>query len=106
MIEAYDNSEDVEEMIALSRKMEEFLYDDASFVPGFVLPFLRVGVWRWMEYPDDFAVKITDEVREYRLGWIDQEKKEKTLAAMRNGETFEPVVQVIDTYAPASVKSN
>lgn len=103
MIEAYDDSESVDEMIALARKMEEFISEDGSFVPGFVLPFFRIGLWRWMEYPEDFAVKLTDEPREYRLGWIDEAKKKETDEAMKTGKTFAPFVETIDKYAPVSI---
>jgi microcin C transport system substrate-binding protein len=98
MIEAYDRSDSVEEMIDLAHRMEEFLHEDASFVPGFVLPFFRVAAWRWVQFPDNFAVKITDELREYRLGWIDEEKRAETLEAMRRGTTLPPVVKEFDHY--------
>jgi len=102
MIEAYDNSEDVEEMKSLAFKMEEFLDQDASFVPGFILPTMKVGAWRWIGFPDEFSVKISDEVREYRLDWMDEEKKKETLQAMKTGETFEPIIKTVDKYAPKS----
>ncbi len=102
MIEAYDNSEDVDEMIALAYKMEEFLAEDASFVPGFVLPTMKVGAWRWIGFPRDFSVKLADQIREYRLDWLDEDKKKETLEAMKTGKTFEPVVKTIGKYAPVS----
>lgn len=102
MIEAYDNSEDVDEMIGLAYKMEEFLAADASFVPGFVLPTMRVGAWRWIGFPEEFSVKLADEIREYRLDWMDEDKKKETLEAMKNGQTFEPVIKTIKKYAPAA----
>jgi microcin C transport system substrate-binding protein len=106
MIEAYDSSDSVEEMIDLAYKMEELIYEDASFCPGFVLPFYRFGAWRWVQFPDDVGVKITDEAREYRLGWIDLELKAEVEKAMASGETFEPVIKVVDKYAPEGVDSN
>jgi len=89
-------------MKSLAFKMEEFLDHDASFVPGFVLPTMKVGAWRWIGFPDEFSVKISDEVREYRLDWMDEEKKKETLQAMKTGETFEPIIKTVDKYAPKS----
>lgn len=105
MIEAYDSSDSADEMIDLAHRMEEFLYEDASFCPGFVLPFFRIGAWRWMQFPDDFSVKITDELREYRLGWIDPEIKEETEKAIAEGRSLPPVIKVIDKYAPANIET-
>lgn len=103
-IDAYDNSESVDEMIQLAREMEEMLHDDASFIPGFVTPSVRVGTWRWIQYPEDFSVKIATSPGEYRLGWIDQDMREETLRAVKSGQTFPPVIRTIKTFAPAGLK--
>lgn len=103
MIERYDTSDNLQEMIDLAYKMEDFLYEEASFVPGFVLPFYRSGYWRWLRFPDDYNVKISTSAGEYWMGWIDSDIKQETLAAQKSGMAFEPVVQVFDQYAPATL---
>lgn len=105
LIEAYDDSESVDEMIQLARQMEEIIYEDASFVPGFVIPFIRSATWRWIVYPEEFATKLVGGGTNYGLSWIDEDKKNETLDAVKKGEpTFEPSVRIIDTYAPAALK--
>jgi microcin C transport system substrate-binding protein len=99
MILQYDSSDSLEEMIDLAYKMEDFLYEDASFVPGFVLPFYRNGYWRWRKFPDDFNVKISTDAGEYWLGWIDTEEKEATLAAQKANQSMDPLIRVFDQYA-------
>jgi microcin C transport system substrate-binding protein len=100
MIEAYRRSTDVEEMRRLAFAMEEILYEDASFVPGFARPFYRVAHWRWVQFPEDFNVKLSRGHSEYFLGWIDEAKREETQRARRRGETFEPVVRTFDQFKP------
>jgi microcin C transport system substrate-binding protein len=100
MINAYRRSDSVEEMKKLAFRMEEILYEDASFVPGFVNPSYRVAHWRWLRYPDDFNVKLSRSAGEYFLAWIDSEMKEETQQARKNGQTFEPVIREYDQYAP------
>ncbi len=104
LINAYRRSDDAGEMKKLAFKMEEILYEDASFVPGFVQPFYRVAHWRWLCYPDDFNVKLSRDAGEYYLAWIDEEKRKETLEARKSGQTFEPQIRVFDQYAPDSVK--
>ncbi|MGC9451561.1 MAG: extracellular solute-binding protein [Oceanipulchritudo sp.] len=104
LITAYRRSDDAEEMKKMAFKMEEILYEDASFVPGFVQPYYRVAHWRWLVYPDDFNVKLSRSAGEYFLAWIDEEKKAETREAQRAGKTFEPVIRVYDQYAPKAVK--
>jgi microcin C transport system substrate-binding protein len=97
-IEAYRASDDVEEMKRLAFEMEEILYEDGSFVPGFVIPFMRVGYWRWVHWPEDFNVKLATSLTEYFLFWIDEDEREATLKARRAGETFPMVDVVYDQY--------
>jgi microcin C transport system substrate-binding protein len=104
LIEAYQASDDAEEMKRLAWQMEELLHDYASFSPGFVLPFYRTAYWRWMHWPDHFGLKIGSGPFDGFLGWIDQTAKEETVAARRSGATFEPTIRVYDQHrdAPAS----
>ena len=99
LIEQYRASEDVDEMKRLAFRMEELLYEDASFSPGFVAPFYRVGYWRWIRWPDDFNVKISQSAGEYFLSWMDVEAKPETLQARKKGDAFPKEIMVYDQYA-------
>ena len=103
-INAYRRSDDTSEMKKLAFEMEEILYEDASFVPGFVQPFYRTTNWRWIQYPDDFNVKLSRSSGEFFLAWIDEDLKKETLEGRKSGKTFEPVIKVFDQYAPKSAK--
>lgn len=98
LIEAYQASDDVGEMKRLAFRMEELLYEDGSFVPGFVVPFMRVGYWRWVHWPEDFNVKLATSLTEYFLFWVDESEREQTLDARRKGETFPVVDAIYDQY--------
>ena len=97
-IEKYRASEDVRKMMSLAYEMEEILHDYAPFVPGFVTPFYRTANWRWIQWPDDFNVKLSTGPGEYFLAWIDSDMKEETLEARRSGKSFSPMVRVYDQY--------
>ncbi len=98
IIDAYDRSDDLEEMKQMAYQMEELMYKDASFAPGFVIPFMRHGAWNWLKVPDDGNVKIATAFEEYRMFWVDQDLKKATKAARKSGESFEPAVRVFDQY--------
>jgi microcin C transport system substrate-binding protein len=104
LINAYRRSDDAEAMKRMAWKMEEILYEDASFVPGFVQPYYRVAHWRWLRYPRDFNVKLSRSSGEYFLAWIDEDLKRETLEARKSGKKFEPEIEVHDQYAPKAVK--
>lgn len=98
MIIAYDRSSSAEEMKKLAFKMEELLDDHASFSPGFVVPFIRVGSWRWIGYPEDYHVRLGRTFNEWFVFWIDEDKKRETLEARRTGRKFEPEILTFDQY--------
>ncbi len=100
LIERYRASESAEEMRELAFQMEEILHEDASFVPGFVMPFYRAAAWRWARWPDHFDVRISRDPLEYWLGWIEPGKREQVLAARRSRERFEPIIEVYDRHRP------
>jgi microcin C transport system substrate-binding protein len=101
MIEQYDASSDYDEMLSLSRRIDEFLHDNASFVPGYVQDFFRVGHWRWMRYPDGFNHMRAANSMDLFLHWIDSDLKNETLAARREGRSFEPQINVYDQFRVA-----
>jgi len=98
LIEAYRASESAEEMIALSHQMQEIIYEEAIFVPGFIRPFMRWASWRWLQWPEDGEVQISRDTAQYYLAWIDEDLKKETQDAMRAGQTFEPVITIWDEH--------
>jgi microcin C transport system substrate-binding protein len=98
MITAYDKSESLAEMKQLAFKMEELLFADASFSPGFDISFLRTGTWRWLGMPESGNVKIATTFSEYSLYWIDEDVKRETEEARKSGKTFPAVIRVFDQY--------
>lgn len=100
LIERYRASESADEMRELAFEMEEILHEDASFVPGFVMPFYRSAAWRWARWPEHFDVRISRDPLQYFLGWIEPGERERIRAARDSGASFDPVVEVYDRYRP------
>ena len=98
MIEAYRASGDAAEMKRLAFAMEKILYDDASFSPGFVMPFYRTGYWRWIRWPEGFNVKLSSTSNEMWLAWIEPDLKKEVQEARRSGKTYPPEIGIYDQY--------
>ncbi len=98
LIVKYDHSDDADEMIRLAYQMEEMLYEDASFVPGFIQPFYRTGYWRWVRFPADYSTKHSSYWWTHWVHWLDEARKEETLEARRIGTSFTPSVMAYDKY--------
>jgi microcin C transport system substrate-binding protein len=98
LIDKYRSSENKEEMIQLSRTMTELHHKHASFSPGYFQGFFRHGYWRWIKYPDEFSYKHARGAGELFVHWIDTDLKEETLAARKDGKTFEAQILVFDQF--------
>jgi microcin C transport system substrate-binding protein len=97
-IERYRASEDAQEMKRLAFEMEHILYDDASFVPGFVIPFYRAAYWRWLRWPEGFNAKLTRSADELYLAWLDLDLKKEVEEARKSGKTYPASIKVYDQY--------
>jgi microcin C transport system substrate-binding protein len=106
LIEAYRASENAAEMMQLAYQMEEILYEDASFVPGFVMPFFRWAAWRWNKFPDDGNVKLADAPDNYFVGWIDTDLKEEVEAAMKANKPLPKILEIHDQYNAYKAKDS
>ncbi|MDR2674045.1 MAG: extracellular solute-binding protein [Opitutaceae bacterium] len=98
LIDAYNRSESADDMKRMAFKMEEILHDDASFVPGYVMPFFRSASWRWIQIPEHGNVRIADSPGQYFLSWIDEDIKKQTRSARKSGEKLPPRIRVFDQY--------
>jgi microcin C transport system substrate-binding protein len=98
LVGQYTVASDKNEMVQLAHQMIQMHHDHASFVPGFVQSFYRIGHWRWVKFPENFNHKHSDSAGELFVHWFDPAVKEETLAARRSGQAFEPQIKVYDQY--------
>ena len=91
-----------EELADAAWKLQRIMHDEAIFVPGFSIDFIRYGSWRWVRWPDSeetrFCPPVVYDPNEVFVCWIDEEMKAETLAARRSGRTFPESNRVIDDY--------
>ena len=66
--------------------------------PGWKKDFYRLAYWRWVRWPEQHNVRISDEPEMSYVFWIDEDLKKETQAAMKNGKTFPEVNNVYDFY--------
>lgn len=99
LIKRYDSSESLDEMREIARKMEEIMYENASFSPGFVMPFYRVATWRWVRFPEGFSTRYSRDPFESAVEWLDEDRKPETLAARRDEtKSFPASVKTYDRW--------
>jgi len=104
LIDQYRASLDEKERIKLSLTIQQSIHDTGAFVPTFMVPYVRIGYWRWLELPDFHGTKRSDSLFDPfssttgGLFWINANKKDETLAALKKGKAFQPVVIVDERF--------
>ncbi len=98
LIDRYRAGKSHEELIETAHLLEEKLFEIAPWVPGFKQDFERSGHWRWVRFPEHFNERDATYVWRYHQFWIDENAREATRRAMKDGETFPASVTVYDRY--------
>jgi microcin C transport system substrate-binding protein len=104
LIDKYRASLKEEERIKLSLKIQTAIHETGAFVPTFMVPYVRLGYWRWLELPDFYGTRRSDSLFDPfssstgGLFWIDDKKKDETLNAMKQNIKFNSIVIKNDTF--------
>lgn len=92
----------IDELKEAAWKLQHIIHDEAIFVPGYSVDFVRIGAWRWVRWPDSqntrFSPPVVYDPHDVFVYWIDGKMEEETQNARRSGKTFPEVSRTIDTY--------
>ncbi|SKA80174.1 microcin C transport system substrate-binding protein [Prosthecobacter debontii] len=87
-----------DEMQRLCWLIEEKVQEQASEIPTWEVPLYRYFHWRWLRWPEGGNFKFTREANEAFAWWIDEDIKEETQKAMREGRSFGEVSRVFEQF--------
>jgi len=106
LIDQYRENLDEKERIDLSKKIQEKVYEQAVFVPTFMVPYVRQAYWRWFKLPSFHGTKKSDSLFDPfssmtgGLFWFDKNRYDETKKAMKNNKKFVPVIIKDEYYRP------
>jgi len=104
LIDSYRNSLEEKERIALSLKIQQKIHEIGSFVPTFMVPYVRQAYWRWWKLPTPAGTKLSGDLFDPfgsaagGLFWFDETAYKETQEAMKSGKSFPPVTSIDETY--------
>ena len=100
LINKYRNEEDLGKITKMAHQLSQMIHDHAVWVPAWKKPWLRIGHWNWVKFPEDWGPKETRDYEEFQVFWIDEVEKDKILKAMDAGVsvTEQPTVVIYDNY--------
>lgn len=98
LIDQYEKAETLEQIETLAHQCDKIIFDEAAYIPCWAPSFFRTGYWRWIKWPKEFNVRVSELAVTNHLLWIDEEEKERTLKARRSGVSFTPEEKVFDQF--------
>lgn len=83
-------------------KLQRIMHDEAIFLPGYSVDFVRIGSWRWVKWPDcattHFSPPVVYDPHEVFVFWVDEDLKKETMAARRSGKSFGETTRSVEDY--------
>ena len=100
VINKYRDEEDLKEITKMAHQLSQMIHDHAVWVPAWKKPWLRLGHWNWIKFPEDWGPKESRDYEEFQVFWIDELQKDKIFKAMEKGITVaeKPTVRVYNKY--------
>jgi microcin C transport system substrate-binding protein len=100
LINQYREEESLERITELSHQLSEMIHEHGVWVPAWKKPWLRIGHWNWIKFPEDWGPKETRDYEEFQVFWIDQSEKKAILKAKLAGDILsdQPTVRIYDKY--------
>lgn len=100
LINQYREEEDLGRITEMAHQLSQMIHDHAVWVPAWKKPWLRIGHWNWVNFPDDWGPKESRDYEEFQVFWIDQTEKEKILSAMEKGDPVsdKPTIRIYEKY--------
>ncbi len=80
LIEEYEHAESEDVRIQKARAIQQFVHDDASYIPLFEVPYYRLAYAAWLKFPAVPSAKSADDLSLFDhgtggLAWIDRGAK-------------------------------
>ena len=95
LIKIYEESLDPKARLEAMHRIDEVVHEEAFYIPFWMAPYLRLVYWDYLQFPEFYLPKRTEQYMDYMVYWIDQKKQAALAEDMRAGRAH-PVDEKID----------
>ena len=75
LIKTYEENLDAEARKAAMYKIDQIVHDEAFYVPFWDAPYIRMVYWDYIQFPEFYFPKRTQQYMDWMVYWIDPDKK-------------------------------
>jgi microcin C transport system substrate-binding protein len=95
LIRIYEQDLDFERRRDALWRVDEIVHEEAFYIPFWSAPYVRIAHWDYVQFPESYLPRRTQQIDDFLVFWIDPEKRAALERAIRSGEAF-PVDPDID----------
>jgi microcin C transport system substrate-binding protein len=88
LIKIYEESLDPEARKNALFKIDQIVHDEAFYVPMQTNPYLRLVFWDYIQFPEFYLPKRTEQLTDWMVYWVDPAKKAALAEAMRDNKPY------------------
>ena len=89
LIKTYEENLDADTRRAAMRKIDRIVHDEAFYIPFWDAPYLRLVFWDYVQFPEFYLPKRTQQYLDWMVYWVDPAKKAALEDAMKAGKAYE-----------------
>ena len=94
-VRIYEEDLDAERRLDATPRIDEIVHEEAFYIPFWSAPYIRIVYWDYIQFPEFYLPKRTQQLTDYMVYWIDPEKRAALERAMSAGEAY-PVDEELD----------
>jgi len=95
LIKTYEESLDPDARRNAMWRIDQIVHDEAFYIPFWTAPYIRLVYWDYIQFPDFYLPRRTQQVTDWLVYWIDPAKKAALEEAKRTNKAY-PVDQNLD----------
>ena len=88
LIDQHEKAQTLDDLQRLGYQIEEMIAAEAAYIPGWATPWHRTAYWRYVRWPADFNVRVSEHPAQAHVHWIDESLRMETRQAMQTGKIF------------------
>jgi microcin C transport system substrate-binding protein len=95
LIETYEEDLDLQHRLDAMHRIDAIVHDEAFYIPFWGAPYTRLVYWDYVQFPEFYLPKRTEQYMDYMVYWIDTKKQAALRDDMQAGRAY-PVDEQID----------
>jgi len=95
LIKTYEQDLDAGARKSAMAKIDQIVHDEAFYIPFRDAPYVRLVYWDYLQFPEFYLPRRTQQLTDWMVYWIDPAKKTALADAMKAGRAY-PVDKDLD----------